>query len=292
MKTAIITIAIPVYNRVKYFEEAIASALNQTVSCRICVVDNCSEHDEFEKYVKDLNNPDVSYHRNSINLGMIGNWNKCIELAETPWLTILHDDDTLHLQYIENVLKVIEADTEVGLISGKTIVEKSEPVGFNKVLNGTAIRYLKNSYFLYRNLSPFPGVSFKKSLAMEVNGFDPSLHPISDIHFWYKISRLTKTVVIDEKLAFYRISEEQETFTKVAELVNLTKDFRQMVLKQCPNSGLLTRLSVLHANQNLIEYFNNRYPASHLHNENLGWVLDLPLFRGMIMRVKERNSYQ
>lgn len=83
----LLTIAIPVYERITYFEEAIMSALNQTVSCRIIVVDNASSHNKFEEYVKELNNPLVQYYRNDRNVGVTMNMNICIKYTQTPWMT-------------------------------------------------------------------------------------------------------------------------------------------------------------------------------------------------------------
>ena len=46
--TGLVTIAMPVYERKDFFREALDSALNQPVKCKVIVVDNCSSHDYFE----------------------------------------------------------------------------------------------------------------------------------------------------------------------------------------------------------------------------------------------------
>lgn len=40
--TDLITIAIPCYERKEFFLFALESALNQTIKCKVIVVDNCS----------------------------------------------------------------------------------------------------------------------------------------------------------------------------------------------------------------------------------------------------------
>ena len=47
-----LTIAFPVYNRTDYFKQALESVLNQTVKCRVLVVDNNSPHDDFKKIIE------------------------------------------------------------------------------------------------------------------------------------------------------------------------------------------------------------------------------------------------
>ena len=101
MQTDKITIAIPVYERYEYFEEALNSAINQSVTCRIIVVDNASQTKSFETQITKTANSNIKYYRNHKNLGMVGNWNECIKLTTTEWLTILHDDDILFPDFIK-----------------------------------------------------------------------------------------------------------------------------------------------------------------------------------------------
>ena len=42
----------------------------------------------------------ISYHKNETNLGMVPNWNRQFELAETDLLTLLHQDDCLLPNYV------------------------------------------------------------------------------------------------------------------------------------------------------------------------------------------------
>lgn len=99
MKDRKLTITIPVYERYEYFEEALLSAVNQTIPVSIIVVDNASSHNKFENYVNNLNLENVSYFRNDTNLGLFGNWNRCIELCQTEFVMILCSDDLLSPWY-------------------------------------------------------------------------------------------------------------------------------------------------------------------------------------------------
>ena len=109
-----VTITFPVYERFDFFEEALNSALNQTVQCPIIVVDNGSSHNKF-KLLCEKYQGRVKYYRNPDNIGMFPNWNRCFELAETEYAIIVGDDDILMPTYIEEFLKVYEKHPELGL---------------------------------------------------------------------------------------------------------------------------------------------------------------------------------
>src|SRR5262249_53249949 len=48
--------------------------------------------------------PRIRYLRNEHNLGMAGNWNRCLEVAETDLVNLLHNDDELLPNYVEVML--------------------------------------------------------------------------------------------------------------------------------------------------------------------------------------------
>jgi glycosyltransferase involved in cell wall biosynthesis len=100
-----LTICIPVYERYDYFEEAIASAINQTVKCRILVTDNGSTHSKFRDYCA-LHG--IDYYTNGINIGAFQNWNKCFQYPNSDYVIIFGDDDILYPTYVEEFLRIEE----------------------------------------------------------------------------------------------------------------------------------------------------------------------------------------
>jgi glycosyltransferase involved in cell wall biosynthesis len=106
----IVTIAIPVYERFDFFINAYQSIVNQTVKPKVLVVDNNSSHDKFLTFCREN---EVPYFRNSSNLGMFGNWNRCFELAESEYVMILGDDDFLEPTFIEKFLEAKNKHTNI-----------------------------------------------------------------------------------------------------------------------------------------------------------------------------------
>ena len=94
-----ITIAIPYYSGFPYLQTALKSAREQSISdWQIIVVDNSADR-KIEDYVNSHGDARICYHKNARNLGMVGNFNRCLDLAPTDLMVILHADDELDKDY-------------------------------------------------------------------------------------------------------------------------------------------------------------------------------------------------
>ena len=141
--TDLLTISMPVYERKDFFREALDSALNQTVKCKVIVVDNCSSHDYFEQVCKEKG---VTYYRNDRNIGMAGNFAKGFELAETKYVLNLQDDDQLSPVYVESFIKAYTEHPDIDIFfsdfvrlteEGKKPHHHTLPFGYME--NGTKV---------------------------------------------------------------------------------------------------------------------------------------------------------
>jgi len=208
--TSKITIAIPVYERTEFFYEAINSAINQTVKCKIIVIDNASSHNYFSDYITSLGNPNIKYYRNNINIGMVLNWNKCIELSETEYITILHDDDALHPNFIEIANKEIENGREY--FAAGAYIQENIPEIFNQNIKKISRYYrFRECKFHFGTLSPFPGIIFPVKAAKNIGYFNANAYPPADYDFWIRLTRICLCFRTNTKLAFYRIGPQRET---------------------------------------------------------------------------------
>ena len=110
--TDLLTIAIPVFERKDFFLESMESALNQTVKCKIIVIDNGSSHDLFRNICL---TKEVDYYKNESNIGLFPNWNRCFELANTPYVMILGDDDILDPEYVSSFIDAKSKNKNIDL---------------------------------------------------------------------------------------------------------------------------------------------------------------------------------
>ncbi|NJK96669.1 MAG: glycosyltransferase family 2 protein [Bacteroidales bacterium] len=136
----ILTITLPVYKRTEFIRKALDSAINQTVKCKILVIDNNSPHEEFKKIVDEYNNPLIRYIRTDITVPLEENFNNCFHYADTPWVTILHDDDMLHIQFVEMARKILNEYANIGGFAVKSYVGNLEWEGIYKKID-SEMRY-------------------------------------------------------------------------------------------------------------------------------------------------------
>jgi len=115
-----ITIAITVFDRRDYLEQAMDSALAQTLPVRVMIVDDCGPDPGLERFVRSRFGSQIACHRNPRRRGLFGNWNACVELCPTPWLCLLHDDDFLAPDFVEAMLQLAEAMPGQGLYYGQS----------------------------------------------------------------------------------------------------------------------------------------------------------------------------
>ncbi len=103
------------FNGANFIREAVDSVLRQTESSfELLVVDNGST-DETVRLVAEYTDPRIRLHVNSANIGLIPNFNKCIELASGAFVLLLPHDDVLLPTALATYSRQLAADPEVAL---------------------------------------------------------------------------------------------------------------------------------------------------------------------------------
>lgn len=113
-----VSILVPTYNYAHYLDDTIPSALNQTYAdFELLIVDNHSTDNTEEAIQKYLKDPRVSYHKNPKNLGVVANFNRCLELANGEYIKFLCADDKFHPQILEKYVPIMDQYPNVSLIT-------------------------------------------------------------------------------------------------------------------------------------------------------------------------------
>lgn len=101
-----ITIAIPFRGCWRLLRSAVESVIGQTTPhWRVVVCDNGSlDEEDVEARLLDYDDARIAYVRNPRDLGIVGNFNRCLEAAETDLVVLLHADDRLMPNYCEAML--------------------------------------------------------------------------------------------------------------------------------------------------------------------------------------------
>jgi glycosyltransferase involved in cell wall biosynthesis len=257
-----LTIALPVYKRTDFIRKALDSAVNQTVKCRILLIDNYSPHDDFRTIIESYNNPLMKYVRTSATVPQDENFNNCFRYAETPWVTILHDDDMLHCQFVEMTRNIFEKyGDRVGGITALCHVSEEEWEGIHEKVELTDdIKRIKEPFFYFAQLTPFPGVVLDKDLALKIGGFKAELHPIADFDFWYRYCQAANMLYVNQKMSYYRISPLQSTNWLIDAMINNVYEYRLRLIRAGKFNNYLTKFALEQSRINNIEFFKKTYP--------------------------------
>ncbi len=217
-----ISVMIPTYKRPELLKKAIASVLNQKTSFRyeIVVVDNDPLHDnENDSLVLSLEDSRIRYCQNEDNIGMFGNWNRCLSLAGAEWVLILSDDDELKEDYIQKMMSIALKQKECAAVScDHDLIDENGNVigrreGFLDRLNRNRLVMIRPIDFYFRHPIMMYGCLINKRIAVEVGGFDEKFYPCSDASFLLNASIVSKTYVYGEHLFRYRWAENESTKT-------------------------------------------------------------------------------
>ena len=130
----LVTIAIPTFRRAELLIDTLQSAMAQRFDrpYEIIVVDNDPDTEDFALVLERLpalKLRNFRYFVNRENLGMFGNFNRCIRLARGQWLTILNDDDLLDGHYLSTIFSVLDKNPRTdGIVCQKAVLDQRQSV--------------------------------------------------------------------------------------------------------------------------------------------------------------------
>lgn len=218
-KRPLVSICIPVYNNADYIGETIDSILAQTYeNIELIMVDDNSTDDSY-RVLQDYAGRDqrVKIYKNESNLGMSGNWNRCLELCTGEIMKLVCADDLLSPHIIERELEVFENHPEVVLVDSDTrlVTLDGKYRGWYRrypssgVVDGATIA--RKGFFSQNYFGAPQANSFRRSAYEKVGGISPEFHYIVDYDFFVNIAKLGKVFIIHEPLNFFRVRGDSNT---------------------------------------------------------------------------------
>ena len=242
------SIVIPTYLRNLFLERTINSALNQNTNIKyeVIVVDNDSDFDHTAtlELIKNIPSERLSYYKNEKNLGMFGNWNRCLELANSQWVLILHDDDTIDKNYISEMMQVIVRQPNLGCLGcllniideNNVVVEeekKHSPNKFLSLLKKRAYSEVRVEDFYFSHPINIMGLLVNRKKAIEIGGFDSRWHPTSDFIFILNMAYRYRAGLCHKKLLNYRIAVNASmSFQHIVGMVEVDAIMRRDINKR------------------------------------------------------------
>ena len=218
----LITTIIPTYRRPLLLRRAILSALNQTYPhVQVCVYDNASG-DETEAVVQEIaqRDPRVKYHRHHQNIGSYNNFNYGIRNVDTPFFSLLSDDDILAPGFYEQAVPAFERypdamfvcmpaiaiDTALHVISGPIPVDSVRYYRQGEAVKGIMEGTIPGTW---------TGILFRREVRDEIGLIDTSVGPHADGGFVYHAAARYAGVAVPGVAAVLMAHEESVSGTSV-----------------------------------------------------------------------------
>ncbi|GAB7182555.1 glycosyltransferase family A protein [Kitasatospora sp. Ki12] len=135
-------IMLPYYGNVALMQAAVRSILAQSdPNWRLTVVDDGKEPD-VPGWFAQLGDDRVSYQRNEQNLGVTGNYRKCLGLVREDNFVMMGTDDIMLPDYVATVRSVLKDNPDIGMIQpGVQVID-----GDGKPTDGLADQAKKRIY--------------------------------------------------------------------------------------------------------------------------------------------------
>ena len=117
---ALVSVCIPAYNNGDTIKATVDSVLaSDYKNIEVIAVDDCSTDDTYEVLCS-IKSPKLSVYRNEKNLGMSGNWNRCLSLCKGEYVRVLCADDRIDSDLISREVAVLDAVPSVVMVSSDT----------------------------------------------------------------------------------------------------------------------------------------------------------------------------
>lgn len=112
-----IDVLLPYYGDSAQLRDAVRSVLAQShPGWRLFCVDDAHPTSSAEGWLRSLQDPRIHHLRNERNLGVAGNFARCLTLATNPWLTMMGSDDLMRPDHLATALRRISARSDVDIV--------------------------------------------------------------------------------------------------------------------------------------------------------------------------------
>lgn len=220
-----VSICIPVYNGGSHLDETLWSARAQTKApLEILVVDDGSRDASIEIARRhEREDSRVRIAQNPTNLGLTGNWERCVELAQGDWVKFLFQDDLIHPACVEQLCAGMSSSGgSIGFVGRRVLVEevsRRQRRDFEEVDRRNLTHMLDGPCFLSAadvaalaldqwavNVIGEPtSVMFHRGILQRYGGFDRSFDQICDWEFWLRVGVNEGLWFDTEVLATFRV---------------------------------------------------------------------------------------
>lgn len=286
-----VSLCVPTYNGAAYLAECLDSILAQTVEdVEILILDDHSQDETLAiAQAYQQQDPRIRLEVNPQNLGLVGNWNRCIQRARGEWIKFVFQDDLLAPTCLEQMLAATQVDPDRLLVycQRQFLLDPELPEAsrlwfekharfVHRVFGGeTSVspqRYGEAAltHFGWNLLGEPTTVLVHRRAFLRFGLFNPHYVQNCDLEYWHRVACHTGVLYVPTPLAWFRIHasstsarnyERRFYRARVLDLLIMRHDLtlsplyqplRQIAAQQGSAQGSLSRLRV-HARRAWVE---------------------------------------
>lgn len=213
-----ISVILPAYNAAPYIAQAIDSILKQTFKdFELIIVDNCSTDKTWhiiQSYVTKDNR--IRAYQNDENLGVAGNRNQGINLAEGKYVAWQDADDISYPQRLEKQYHFMEANPKVGIVGG--FLQFFDETGYLSIRKyAPDDTNLRKTVFRYSPVA-LPATMIRKRCLDELGDYAVEHAPAEDLEMALRIGSRYQLANLQEVVLDYRQTPHSVTFNSLKKM--------------------------------------------------------------------------
>jgi GT2 family glycosyltransferase len=214
-----LSVAVPVYEGARFLESSLRSVLQQSFrDFELVVVDDASNdgsHELAQRVAKSGHDVPVRVLRNASRLGLVGNWNRCLEAARGKYILLFHQDDLMEPGMLEWSVTTLEAQPDLGFVystfsciddQGREVPAWSTSPFFGRIRSAPVLEAL-----LRENFICCPTVMVPRAVYDRVGAYDPRFMFSADLEMWLRIAARYDVFCCAERAVRYRLHHGQAT---------------------------------------------------------------------------------
>lgn len=223
MKLPLVSVMIPTYNQESYISEAIESVIKQDYPMLEIIVSDDNSIDNTSTVIqKYLNDPRITYNKNEINLGRVGNYHHTAHnIANGKWAVNLDGDD-----YYKSTSFITDAIETINSLNNDNIVAYCyRHINLNKIKKIIPYKEIDNhriivsgkDYFLnYYKIGQFGHLNtmYRRDLGLKL-GLYTLPYQACDFHSLIRLFLLGNLILDDRIIAHWRVHENNTTILEV-----------------------------------------------------------------------------
>jgi glycosyltransferase involved in cell wall biosynthesis len=288
----LLTISIPTWNRAKLLDQLLNELCTDLLQyglenkIQLLVSNNASE-DNTELIIKKyLEYPFITYNKNATNIGAKSNVLKSMELAQTPFVMFIGDDDRLSVKKLLAAVDDLEKNPEIGILIDSC---RSKSERLNELKNYSPDEFLRHNFYYMGNAGLFItrtdfftsnlnkygydffnecwpqsqcmilGIESEKHLTISTRNYELPASGFHDDVMVYSSYYLWRTTIYDLLISLIAIKDKIRTETYVAARSNFKYTLKQNFFNilQCGlfvDGSILRNKTVSHMLQNINKF--------------------------------------